>query len=131
MGFATPHYFTHLGTKVTQTKRGRVMSVSGDFASRQALPSDPQGSFSLTLSGLVVGSVIHVESTSGVSLSTRMAAAETEVLSLSAYAPGSPLNNLRIKVRKGSSAPFYQPWETLTTAIVGPQSIYVSQIPDE
>lgn len=131
MGFAAPHYFTHLGTSVRQTKRGRSLSVSGDFASRQSLPTDPQGTYQLTLSGLVVGSIVHVESIGGVSLLTITATSETEVMSLSAYAPGSPLNNLRIKVRKGSASPYYQPWETLATAIVGSQSIYVSQIPDE
>lgn len=95
------------------------------------LPSDPIGVFALTLTNLVVGSAVHVESTSGVVLSSTVADADTAVIPLQAYAPGSPLNNLRIKVRKGSAAPFYQPWETLTTAVVGSQSIYVSQIPDE
>lgn len=95
------------------------------------LPTDPIGTFTLTLTGVVIGSVLHVESVSGAPLLTRAAASTSELISLSAYALGSPLNDLRIKVRKGSSAPYFQPWETLTTAIVGSQSIYVSQIPDE
>lgn len=103
----------------------------GAAVGKLRLPTDPQGTYQLTLSGLVVGSIVHVESVGGVSLLTITATSETEVMSLSAYAPGSPLNNLRIKVRKSSASPYYQPWETLATAIVGSQSIYVSQIPEE
>lgn len=46
------------------------------------------------------------------------------------YASGSPLNDLRIKVRKGSAAPYYRPYETQATAQVGSASIFVSQIPE-
>lgn len=119
-----------------------LMSFSGLATSRSraagmnsfavaALPADPIGNFSLTLSNLVIGSVIQVESTTGQVLLNQTADASTEVLGLQAYSAGSSLNNLRIKVRKGSASPYYQPWETLATAIVGSQSIYVSQIPDE
>lgn len=95
------------------------------------LPTDPIGTFSLTLTNVVVGSRVHVElQAAGTTLYDDTAAASTVVITLSGYAPGSPNNDLRIKVRKGSSATYYKPYETLTTAIVGEQSIYVSQIPD-
>lgn len=121
----------HAGVMSYPTQRGRFANVSmGSFA-RQSLPDDPVGVFALTLTNLVSGSAVHIESVSGSVLASLTAGGDTEVIPLQAYAPGSALNDLRIKVRKGSSSPFYQPWETQTTAIVGSQSIYVSQIPDE
>lgn len=96
-----------------------------------ALPTDPIGSFVLTLTHVIVGSAVQVESQSGTSLYNGTAATGTVVIPLQVYSAGSPLNELRIKVRKGSASPFYQPWETLATAIKGSASIYVAQIPDE
>ena len=95
------------------------------------LPTDALGSFALTLTNVVTGSAIQIESQDGsTTLHNSAAAGSTVGITLQAYAAGSPLNDLRIKVRKGSAAPYYQPYETLTTAVVGAQSIYVSQIPD-
>ena len=97
-----------------------------------SFPDDPIGNFTLTLTNVVTGSAIQIESQDGTTtLHNSTAAGSTVVINLSAYAAGSNLNNLRIKVRKGSAAPYYRPYETLTTAIVGAQSIYVSQIPDD
>lgn len=96
-----------------------------------AFPTDPIGNFALTLTNVVTGSSIQIESQDGsTTLHNSTAAGATVNITLQAYAAGSPLNELRIKVRKGSAAPYYQPYETLTTAVVGAQSIYVSQIPD-
>lgn len=119
------------GTVARPPTRG-PFNVNGMGAlSRQALATDPVGVFSLTLDGLVIGSAIQVQSQSGVALLNIVCDTTTEVLNLQAYAPGSALNNLRIKVRKGSSAPFYQPFETLITSFVGSASVFVSQISDE
>ncbi|MDP2323080.1 MAG: hypothetical protein Q8N51_03515, partial [Gammaproteobacteria bacterium] len=88
--------------------------------------------FALTLTNLVVGSAIQIEDQLGTTtLYNGTAAGANLLVNLNAYSPGSSLNNLRIKVRKGSGSPFYQPYETLTTAFVGTQSIYVSQVQDE
>ena len=96
-----------------------------------AFPTDPIGNFALTLTNVVTGSAIQIESQDGsTTLHNSTAAGSTVGITLQAYAAGSNLNDLRIKVRKGSAAPYYRPYETLTTAIVGSQSIYVSQIPD-
>ena len=95
-------------------------------------PTDPIGTFSLTLTNVVVGSRIHIETQGdGTTLHDSVADATSETISLSAYASGSAYNALRIKVRKGTGSPTYKPFETLATAIVGAQSIYVGQIPDE
>lgn len=96
------------------------------------LPDDALGFFSLTLQNVVIGSSIQIETQDGSStLYNGIASSSSPTVNLSAYAPGSLFNALRIKVRKGTSSPYYQPYETLTTAFVGSQSIYVSQIPDE
>jgi hypothetical protein len=111
--------------------RGVFTSGSNVFLQRQSLPTDPIGTYTLTLTNLAVGSAIQVESQSGVALYNGTAAGATMVVPLQTYAPGSPLNDLRIKVRKGSASPFYQPWQTQATAVKGSASIFVSQIPDE
>jgi len=95
------------------------------------LPTDPIGTFTLTLTNVVIGSSVHIEvQSAGTSLYDGVAVTGSPVITLSCYAPGNPLNALLIKVRKGTSAPFYQPWETLETAIVGSRSIFVSQVLD-
>lgn len=98
---------------------------------RQSLPTDPIGSFTLTLTHLIIGSAIQIESTAGDVLHNSTADSTSESIALQVYAPGSPYNDLRIKVRKSSSAPFYQPYTTFETAIVGSRSIYVNQLPDQ
>ena len=113
------------------TARGVFATAGLVKVSRQSLPTDPIGSFTLTLTHVIVGSAVQVESQSGTSLYNGTAATGTVVIPLQVYSAGSPLNELRIKVRKGSASPFYQPWETLATAIKGSASIYAAQIPDE
>lgn len=94
------------------------------------LPTDSVGTFALTLTGLVVGSAVQIETQSGTPIENRTATATTEVFSVPAFAVGNASNDLRIKIRKGSAAPFYQPFETLAVAFVGAQSIFVNQTPD-
>jgi len=95
------------------------------------LPTDPVGTFTITLTNVVVGSRVHIEKQSdSTEFYDSVATASTVVVNLSAYAAGNPNNNLRIKVRKGSTAPKYVPFETYATAVVGSASSYVSQIPD-
>lgn len=100
----------------------------GSYA-RSPLTDDPIGAFALTLTNLVAGSAIQIETVAGAVVEYRAAGSATEVFALDAFTFGSADNDLRIKVRKGS-APYYKPFETLATAIVGAQSIYIAQIPD-
>jgi hypothetical protein len=113
------------------TSRGRH-SVQGFFdLSLQSLSTDPIGILTLTLTNVIVGSSIEIQDQAlTTSFVNRTAVGTTEVFTLAVYANGSSLNTLKIKVRKGSAAPYYQPWETLVTAVVGAQSIYVAQISD-
>ena len=111
--------------------RGRQYSNEGGYLSAARLATDAIGTFLLTLTNVVVGSAIQVEDQLGTTtLYNGVAATTSPLITLNAYAPGSTLNDLRIKVRKGTSAPYYQPYETLSTAIAGAQSIFVSQTVD-
>lgn len=84
----------------------------------------------ITLKNVVVGSRILIESQDGAVVHYNADAATAEVTTtITKY--GDSRDQWRIKVRKGSSSTFYQPWETQTTAIEAGQAIYVSQIPDE
>jgi hypothetical protein len=116
---------------ITQpSSRGAFYMGSEVFYSQQTLPEDPVGTHSLTLTNIVVGSRIHIQSGT-TTLHDAVAASSSVVIPMQVYAGGSPLNNWTIKIRKGSSSPTYRPYETQMTATVGASSIYVSQIPDE
>lgn len=116
----------------TVAERGRLNHIGLASVERQSLPTDPQGVHTLTLNNVVVGSRVHIEDQGGTTTRyDQIAASATVVIPLQAYANGSPQNNWRIRVRKASTAPYYQPYETLMTATVGSSSIYVSQNPDE
>lgn len=120
------------GSMEYPTERGRFTMNHFVALARQTIATDSIGTFALTLTNVVVGSSIQIEDQAGTTtLYNGTAATSTPLINLSAYAGGSGLNDLRIKVRKGTASPFYQPFETLTTAIVGSQSIYVAQIADE
>lgn len=94
----------------------------------QRLPADPIGSLALALTNVVVGSRVTVLDQAGTTtFYDQIAASSTVEIQLNVYALGSGLNNLRIKVRKASAAPFYKAYETLMTATPGSNSIYVKQ----
>lgn len=111
--------------------RGNVVDMAPGAFGVARLPTDPIGTYALALTNLVVGSAIQVVSQSGVPLYNGTAASATTVVPLQAYASGSPLNDLTVKVRKASAAPFYQPYQTQVVATVGTATVFVSQIPDE
>ena len=98
---------------------------------RMRLATEPVGVFDLMLTNLVPGSAVLVQASDGTPLYSGVASGPVLSVSLDVYAAGSPLNELRIKVRKASGSPFYQPFETQAAAFSGAQSIFVSQIPDE
>lgn len=117
---------------VTPIPRGRSAPASGPTSvGAFRLPTDSVGTFVLTLTNLVVGSAVRIEiASTGALVELRTAASSTEVFNVPAYASGNALNDLRIKVRKGSAAPLYKPYETQSTALVGTQSVFIAQIPD-
>ena len=125
-GIPTPHL------QMFPIGRGNVVDMAAFAIGVCRLATDPIGNFTLTLNNVVIGSRIHIETQGdGTTLHDSVADSADETIVLSAYANGSPYNDLRIKVRKASESPTYKPYETLATAIAGSASIYVSQIPDE
>jgi hypothetical protein len=111
--------------------RGRLHSFEGGPMSLARLATDSIGNFNLTLTNVVVGSAYRVEvQGTGALITQGTAASSSFALTIPAYAAGNPSNDLRIKVRKGTAAPYYKDYTTLATAVVGSQSIYIAQIPD-
>lgn len=99
------------------------------------LPTDSIGSHILTLNNVASGSRVHIEDQAGTTTVYDAVAGGAGFVSvpvtLPVYPTGSTKNDLRIRVRKASGAPFYVPYETLTTVSIGSASIFVSQIADE
>lgn len=121
-----------IGIVALPTLRGRQYSSAGGFLSAARLATDPIGTFTLTLTNVVVGSRVNIAPVAGGSvLYDGVAASSSVVVPLSVYAPGNPSNDLLIKVRSASGSPTYIPYETQAAAVVGAQSIFVSQILDE
>lgn len=83
----------------------------------------------LTLTNVVVGSRVLVRDQADTTTHYDQIAADSTVeITVTVY--GDTRDNWRIKIRKASAAPFYQPFETLMTATAGSSSLYVNQLPD-
>lgn len=113
------------------SSRGRFYAANGQAIERVLLSTDSIGNFILTLQNVVIGSAIQIATQLGTAIENRTATHTTEVFTVPAYIAGNAGNDLSIKVRKGTSTPFFQPYETQAAASVGSQSIFVSQTPDE
>ncbi len=94
----------------------------------QRLSTDPIGTCILTLINVVSGSQIYISPQTD-STNSLYSGTETSI-TLNVYSAGNPLNDLRIRVRKASAAPKYQPYETLVTISTSPQSVYIAQVLD-
>lgn len=117
---------------VSSHGRGKTVCYALQVLAEQLRPTDPIGTLTLTLTNIVIGSRIRIETQStGALVEDRVADTTTEVFTVPVYASGSAGNDLRIKVRKATTGTAYIPWETLATAAPGAQSIYVAQISDE
>lgn len=119
------------GSTTLTPDRAGVRPAGNMAVGRMRLASEPIGAFVLTLDNLVAGSAVQVQTLDGLPLFNGTAPGRSLVVPLQVYAAGSALNDLQVKVRKGSAAPFFQPWSTQVQAEPGDASIFVSQIPDE
>jgi len=120
------------GTMDYPVGRGRYDVQHMHALARQVLPTDSIGNYALTLTNVVIGSVYDIEALStGALIASGTATGSSVNISIPVYTNGDPKNSLRIKLRKASAAPFYQPFETQATALVGAQSIFVNQLTDE
>lgn len=125
-----------VGVAQYPAQRRRFYVADAQAFSRHPLSTDSVGVMTLTLTNVVVGSRYRIERQGDGSLATPTgnaegdAAASTVNITLDYYSGGSANNDLRIKVRKATSAPIYKPFETLVTVGAASQSIYVGQIAD-
>jgi hypothetical protein len=113
-------------------ERGEIVPT-GDFISfgNARFDSDPLGNCNVTLLNCVVNSRYRIEiSSTGALVNEGTIANATTVIAVPYYVDGNAGNDLKIKVRKASSAPKYQPFETFTTASIFGSVVYVSQVPD-
>lgn len=123
-----PMNFSYSNALSVPGTRGPFTVGGGVAISKGRLPTDSIGNFALTLTNLVVGSAISVEAYStGQQLFFGVAASATQLINLGVYQSGDSKNDLRIKVRQGTTEPYYKPYETRQTAIVGSASLYIGQ----
>ena len=144
-----------LGGTLEYPSTRRPFNVSGLISlSQQGVATDPVGTTTLTLQNVVNGSNVHIETQDGTvsrfdqqyghgivqyndsgtdyDESTVLYDAQANTaIALDVYEQGSALNDIRIRIRKGTSAPYYVPYETQVTLSETPVSIYISQISDE
>jgi len=109
---------------------------------RQRLDSEPVGSFTLRIQNSIAGSEygVFVSSTNaaaggtssnlGVVSGTLDSTIAQFDLTLYYYSIGNPLNDLRLRLRKGTTGQKYLPFETFLTASTGVVNVYVIQVPD-
>lgn len=131
-----PAAHTHGGTALVPTTRRSQRPQNLAVYSLSPLPTDSVGVTTLTLTNVVVGSRYRIERQGDGSLATPTANAEgvagssTVAITLDYYAAGNANNDVRIKVRKGTAAPKYLPFETQATLGAAAQSTYVAQVAD-
>ena len=123
-----PMNFSYANVLSVPSTRGPFTVGGGVAVSNGRLPTDSIGNFALTLTNLVVGSAISVEAYStGQQLFFGVAASATQLINLGVYQSGDQKNDLRIKIRQGSTEPYYKPYETRQMATVGSSSLYIEQ----
>lgn len=127
-----PSFPQFAGVGLVPVARGPMSPNHGVVVSRGRLSTDAVGTCAVTIQNAVVGSRYRIEvaSTGTLVAEGDVATADfTENVPL--YPAGNPANTLRIKIRKGTSAPFYRPFETQVVAQAAPQVAYILQQLDE
>lgn len=144
-----------LGGTLEYPSTRRPFNVNGLISlSQQGIATDPVGTTTLTLQNVVNGSNVHIETQDGTvsrfdqqygpgvvqyndsgtdydEAAVLYDAQANTAIALDVYEQGSALNDIRIRIRKGTSAPYYVPYETQVTLSETHASIYISQISDE
>jgi hypothetical protein len=127
------------GCQFFSLARGDMMPLGWIALGVARLPTDPVGTFTLRLKNIVRGSRYRIEvattgalaDTDGEGDAPAGTGTTTDVdITLPYYASGNANNDLRIKVRKGSAATKYLPFETQAVAQAGVVISYISQTAD-
>lgn len=106
--------------------RGAFHTVGGEMISRLSLPTDPQGSTSVTFSGIVAGSEVHVYLPDGTEVAGVESCIADQILTWPVYAPGSPNNTVTITLIKRGLRWQKFPYQSET----GSQVLPIFQNPD-
>ncbi len=124
MGIAFPNPFV----TVLPLARGRIVAPPGGVLGMARLPTDAIGTCVVRLQNIVAGSRYRIEvASTGATIAGGVAASTTEDVTIDRYASGDAKNSLRIKVRQGTSAPKYQPFETQAEAATGTVLVLIQQ----
>jgi hypothetical protein len=110
--------------------RRRQHATEGGYLSRGALPTDALFAVSLTLQNVADGSRYRIEDTADNSEVASGVQSGTGDIVISGLDYFGANRTFRIKVRKATGSPKYQPFETQVVVGAGGGSSFVSQIPD-
>lgn len=118
--------------RVPSTLRGRgFSSYPTGVYENQRLPTDSVGTSPITLENAVTGSRYRIEvASTGALVAEGDVPSASFVVNVPLYPSGNAANTLRVKVRKATAAPKYQPFQTQVTAAKAGAIAYVSQVPD-
>lgn len=110
-------------------QRGKLYGGwGGTLIERQRLPEDYLYMTDVVLQNIVPGSVVLVTDMSNVEIVRGIAVGTS--LTLSAPYFGAP-QAIKVKVRKSTTSPFYQSFETQALITPTGASIYINQLSDE
>lgn len=124
------HNYDHLVIECFDTGDIGQWPIPGEriMFGRNRLAGEAIFNATLAMTNVVVGSAWRVEELDGTLIDANTAGASTVNVSVPYY---GTTRQVRIKVRKGTSSTFYQPFETLADIPAGGASVYVAQVQDE
>lgn len=126
-----PALAQHAGTMIMPDTRGPMLPNFGVVLARQRLSTDSIGTCSVRVQNAVTGSRYRIEvSSTGTLVAEGDVSSADFSVSVPLYPAGNAANTLKVKIRKGTTAPKYQPFETQVTAVSAGALAYVSQVLD-
>jgi hypothetical protein len=110
---------------------GQWAAGNGVTFGRSRLATDAVGSCSIRIRNAVTDSRYRIEvASTGALVAEGSVASNDFTVQVPYYATGNAQNALLLKVRKGTSAPKYQPFQTQVEAGPAGALAFISQIPD-
>lgn len=112
--------------------RGPLELAHGTIVGRSRLPTDALGVCAVAIENAVVGSRYRIEvASTGALVADGDVSAANFSVNVPFYAAGNPANTLRLKIRKGTTSPFYRPFETQLVSSESGARAYILQQLDE
>jgi formylmethanofuran dehydrogenase subunit D len=111
--------------------RGPMVPAASCIVAKQRLSTDSIGNCDIRIKNAVTSSRYRIEIASDGTLVVEGTVASQDFnVSVPYYPAGNSNNSLVVKVRKGTSAPKYQPFETQVEAGAAGALAYIAQVPD-